>query len=188
MLNPQFKQKIPNILTISRVAVVVPIVFILMFSYDFWAYIAVMLMFMYACATDFIDGWLSRKWNCVSDLGRLLDPIADKLLVAALLIMLIPTGNVSPLAVSLILVRELFVAGLREFMQEKNVVIHVSVLAKCKTALQMYSCWLFLWVGIFDGSPFFLSCAVTALWCGVIITLYTGYEYLRGCLKHILGS
>jgi cardiolipin synthase (CMP-forming) len=188
MFNPQFKQQIPNILTISRVVMVAPIVIIFSISYDFWAHLSVMIIFMYACATDFIDGWLSRKWNCVSDLGRLLDPIADKLLVAALLIILIPTGKVNAVAVSLILVRELFVSGLREFMQEKQIVIHVSELAKWKTALQMFCCWLFLWVGIFEGNAFLLNVASTTLWASVFITLYTGYEYLRGSLKYLLSK
>jgi cardiolipin synthase len=173
------KQHIPNILTISRVAAIIPITIIFTISYEAWAYMAVMFLYIYACITDFVDGYLSRKWNCVSDLGRLLDPIADKLLVAVLLVMLIPAG-VSSVAVALIMVRELFISGLREFMQEKGAIIHVSKLAKWKTAMQMLACWLFLLAGMFAN---ILLLAQFILWLAVVFTLWTGAEYLFGALK-----
>ena len=178
------RHHLPNILTISRVVAIIPITIIFAISYEVWAYMAVMLLFMYACLTDFVDGYLSRKWNCVSDLGRLIDTIADKLLVAVVLVMLIPAG-VNSVAVALIMVRELFISGLREFMQEKGAIIHVSTLAKCKTALQMFACWLFLWVGIFPEQINLMVSAQISLWSATVLTLWTGAEYLFGALKQI---
>lgn len=179
------KHQIPNILTISRVLAIIPIIAILSISHTEASYVWVMLLFAYACITDFVDGYLSRKWNCISDLGRLLDPIADKLLIAVLLIMLIPAGAVSEIAVSLILIRELFISGLREFMQEQKIIIHVTALAKCKTALQMVACGLFLCAGIFPDEMRLLISAKITLWFAVFLTVVTGLEYFLKALKQI---
>ncbi len=179
-----FKHQIPNILTISRVAATLPIAMIFAISYEIWAYASVIVLFTYACATDFVDGYLSRKWNCVTNIGRLLDPIADKLLVAVVLVMLVPAG-VNAVAVALIMVRELFISGLREFMQETGAIIHVSSLAKWKTAMQMLACCVFLLAGIVPNEPLIAMIAQALLWIATILTLFTGGEYLRGALKQL---
>jgi CDP-diacylglycerol--glycerol-3-phosphate 3-phosphatidyltransferase len=185
MLPPHLKHKLPNWLTISRVLVILPIALLLHWSDSPVGYIAVMLLFCYACATDWWDGYLARKWKCSSDMGRLLDPVADKLLVAVLLIMLCAKGVAHPLAVSAIMVREVFISGLREFMQERHIIVHVSTLAKCKTALQMFACWMFLWAGIFPQEVRFDASAQTALWCAMILTIWTGWDYFRAASRSI---
>ncbi len=134
------KQHIPNILTISRIAVIPLFVgaFYLDAAQYGWLPLA---LFLYAAITDFFDGYLARKWQAESDIGRVLDPIADKLLVAAALLVFIDInlieGPILTSCVVIIICRELFVSGLREALENKGVTIHVTKLAKWKTTMQM---------------------------------------------------
>ncbi len=181
------RNSIPNILTISRVVAIIPIAVIFAISYAPSAHLCVLAIFIYACITDYVDGALSRRWNCVSSLGRLLDPVADKLLVAVVLVMLIPAG-INAVAVAAIIVRELFVSGLREFMQERGAIIHVSGLAKWKTAMQMLACGAFLLAGALPMVTWINELAAVLLWIATFLTLWTGAEYAYGATRQLKSN
>ncbi len=178
---------LPNILTLSRI-LVIPVV-VGLFYFDSPTTRWVMLgLFTAAGVTDFFDGYLARRSNQVSPLGRFLDPIADKLLIAALLLMLVGFERMTvwtyPAAV-IILMRELLVSGLREFLAEIQVGVPVTKLAKWKTTLQMFTLG-FLIVG--SAAPSWIPAQAigeVGLWLAALLTLITGYDYLKAGLKHM---
>jgi cardiolipin synthase len=180
---------LPNALTVSRIFAIPILVFFVFLETPFgdWAAFAV---YAYAGITDFFDGYLARAWSQQSSLGRFLDPIADKLLVSALLILLAgfgPLNGIHILPGVVILSREIAVSGLREFLAEVRVSVPVSTLAKWKTAIQMIALG-FLVVG--DVGPAFgpvtsLEIGIWGIWIAAALTLFTGYDYLRAGLKHI---
>lgn len=177
---------LPNILTLARVAAI-PLLVVLMFSDSreagFWA----AALFGAAAVTDFVDGWLARKWGVVTVLGKFLDPLADKLIVMAALIMLIPFGRVPAWAVFLLLAREIIVTGLRSIASSEGIVIDASDLGKYKTIYQMVAIpglllhydyyWFFgvrsemLHVNMHNFGMFFFSIALA-------LTLWSGFDYL----------
>jgi cardiolipin synthase (CMP-forming) len=183
---------LPNILTFSRIALL-PLVIGLLFQDGAWARWTAMGAYTVACVTDFFDGYLARAWQQQSNLGRFLDPIADKLLVAGVLLMLVGVdriGGVTILPAAVILCREIVVSGLREFLAEVRVGLPVSFLAKWKTTIQMVALG-FLIVG--DVGPLFGPLSTTevgliGLWAAAALTLLTGYDYLRAGLRHIADS
>ena len=129
----------PNLLTIMRIIFSAIIALILIFFENNIAYFASFILFCLAGITDFFDGWLARRRNQISDLGRMLDPIADKILVISTLIVLMSNNVIEGyniIAALLIIYREVFISGLREFFGNKSFVIHVTKLAKWKTAIQ----------------------------------------------------
>lgn len=181
---------LPNILTLSRI-MIIPIV-VALFYWDSpttrWVTVG---LFTLAGITDFFDGYLARRSNQVSPFGRFLDPIADKLLVAALLLLLVGFDRMTvwtyPAAV-IILMRELLVSGLREFLAQTQVSVPVSTLAKWKTTLQMFTLG-FLIVG--KDSPAWIPAqpiGEVGLWLAAVLTLITGYDYLKAGLKHMRDS
>ena len=183
---------IPNILTFSRI-LAIPIVVGLVFidpPLGNWLAFSV---YASACITDFFDGYLARAWHQQSKLGRFLDPIADKLLVAAVLLMLVGIDRVSGFTVipaAIILCREILVSGLREFLAGVHVSLPVSKLAKWKTTLQLIALG-FLLVG--EAGPDFgsfttLKIGTYGLWVAAGITLITGFDYLVAGLRHIAES
>lgn len=178
------KQSIPNLITMSRI-LVIPIVMGLFYIEQPWVMWAILALYVYASLTDFLDGYLARKWKVVSDLGRFLDPIADKLLVTALFVLLVANGQISEfnvVAVVLILLREVFVSGLREFMGPKKVVIHVTKLAKWKTTMQMVAtCFLI----VSSCCAVISLIGVVLLWVAAALTVITGYSYFKGAVKHM---
>lgn len=130
------RRHIPNLLTVARVAAV-PLALGIICLKPGWT-VTLFFLFLLAAITDFFDGHLARKWNVVSSIGTLLDPIADKLLVALMFIyLLIVMGNALLLPVCIILLRELYISGLREFLAAKNIALPVSKGGKLKTTLQM---------------------------------------------------
>jgi len=177
-----------NLLTMARIAVIPPIILFLAMGGEVWLWTAFAL-YALACVTDYFDGYLARAMNQVSALGRFLDPIADKLLVAAIILMLTASGGLAGwnvLAGLIILLREITVSGLREFLAEIRVGVPVSQLAKWKTTIQML-CLGFLIVG--DAGPAFLPTAqigTVLLWAAAALTLVTGFDYLRAGLKHLV--
>lgn len=177
-----FKQRVPNLLTLARYACV-PLLIAVWYALPqiVWLPLA---LFVGAAATDFLDGYLARAWHATSELGRLLDPNADKLLVACALILLVHDGLASPAAVAIILCRELWVSGLREFMAERHITIHVSKLAKWKTTTQLVACVALLaaHAGMHDVLPVVGS---AALWLACVLTLITGWQYTYASLKHL---
>ena len=140
-------------------------------------------LFVLASISDFLDGYLARKWQVVSEIGRALDPVADKLLVAVALLVVMQQGHAPMIAVAIILCRELWVAGLREALAGRSVV-HVSVLAKWKTATQMVAITLLLLAWKDD---LVLLIGQLSLWLSVALTLITGWGYSRASLPLLRG-
>jgi cardiolipin synthase (CMP-forming) len=174
-----------NILTLSRIAAI-PLVVACFWLDRGWSQWLSMSLFVAAGITDYFDGYIARRYHQISRLGRFLDPIADKLLVAAALLMLVDLGplqGVHVLAALIILAREILVSGLREFLAELRVGLPVSQLAKWKTAVQMVAIALLL-VGD-AASPLITELGLWAIWIAAGLTLITGYDYLRTGLRHM---
>jgi cardiolipin synthase len=178
---------LPNVLTFSRILAIPALVatFYWPGHTSNWVALAI---FVVAGLTDFFDGWLARRWRIVSNFGRFLDPIADKLLVAAALLMLVAYDRItglSLLAAIVILCREILVAGLREFLAELRVRVPVSRLAKWKTTAQIVALCFLL---VFDAAPaawMIPDIGRYLLWIAALLTLVTGYDYLRAGLRHM---
>ena len=187
------KLKIPNILTIGRI-VIVPI-FILSFylpgAMGDWI---PFLIFVLASFTDFLDGLLARLYKEESKLGELLDPIADKIIVATALILLVMNStimNYEVVAAIIILIREILISGLREFLAKVQVTMPVSNLAKFKTFIQMFAIATLL-TGesgnklINFGDYNAHSIGIVLLWLSAFLTLYTGYDYVKKGIGHVI--
>lgn len=181
---------LPNILTLSRIAVI-PLIVGLMFVPAAWADWLACLLFTAAAVTDYLDGYLARAWSQISAVGKFLDPIADKLLVAAVLFMLVATekiGQLSVLPAVVILMREVLVSGLREYLAGIRVSVPVSRLAKWKTAMQMVALGVLI-VG--DAGPEVLPVRMIGeigLWIAALLTLVTGWDYLRSGVRHMAAE
>lgn len=180
---------LPNILTLSRIAII-PVVVGLFYVPESWAAWTAMWLFAAACITDYFDGYLARIWSQESVIGRFLDPIADKLLVSAVLIMLVAKARltgVSVLAAVVILLREVLVSGLREYLAGLNVGVPVTRLAKWKTTIQMVALG-FLIVGDY-GPPEIPSTVIgtLGLWVAAILTFVTGWDYTRVGVSHMMA-
>jgi len=180
---------LPNILTYTRL-IATPVIVGLFFLPDPLGSWLAFGIYTYACVTDFLDGYLARAWHMQSALGRFLDPIADKMLVAGVIFALLAADRISMFEVipaGIILAREILVSGLREFLAELRVGMPVSHLAKWKTGIQMLALG-FLLVGP-NGPDFWgvatLTIGVVGLWLAAGLTLLTGYDYLSAGLKHI---
>ena len=185
---------LPNILTISRIAVI-PFIFISVYISSYtWAMLAGSL-FVAASITDYFDGYLARAWNETSAFGRLLDPIADKLLVATALVVImtktyVVNGEVlhyyawsgTIIAAFVILCREILVSGLREFLREVNVGLPVTKLAKWKTTFQMVALAMMLFCEL---SSFWKYLGEFLLWVAAVLTFITGYQYYQKSLDYV---
>jgi cardiolipin synthase len=180
-----------NILTMSRIAAIPLIVAFLMLNSHFWQWVALVL-FVLACITDWFDGYVARRLHQISPLGRFLDPIADKLVVAAVLLILVAMRHIEGwaiLAALVILCREILVSGLREFLAELRVGVPVSTLAKWKTTVQMIALG-FLIVAKADSEVPINAMLIgeILLWLAAGLTLITGYDYLMIGLKHMAAD
>ena len=179
---------LPNLLTYFRIALVPAVVACFYIPGDLSHWIALAL-FIVAGLTDFFDGYLARAWEQQSKLGRMLDPIADKLLVAVVLIALTWRGTIADVAIwaaIIILCREILVSGLREFLAELRVSVPVTQLAKWKTAIQMVSLGFLLAGPAADKIvPGVTETGLTLLWAAAILTLYTGIDYFRAGIVHL---
>lgn len=167
-----------NALTLTRIVAIPLIVAAFYLDQPTSAWVAFAL-FVYASITDYLDGWVARRYDQVTDFGRFLDPIADKLLIAAVIVMMIASGAIAGalvIAALLILLREVFVSGLREFLGTKSVGMPVSSLAKWKTAVQMVAFGLLLLSGAISGIA---TVAAVLLWLAAALTVYTGLDYVR---------
>lgn len=178
---------LPNMLTMSRIMLIPLMVAAFFLDAPTGNWVA-FTIFTMAGLTDYFDGELARKRGETSGFGRFLDPVADKLLIAATLMMLVFVGridNYTLLPALVILCREIMVSGLREFLAELRVGMPVSRLAKWKTTFQITALG-FLVVG--NAAPDFIpamAIGTAALWLAALLTLYTGYDYLRLGLKHM---
>ncbi|MCK4507200.1 MAG: CDP-diacylglycerol--glycerol-3-phosphate 3-phosphatidyltransferase [Desulfuromonadales bacterium] len=178
---------LPNILTLARVAAV-PVVLVLLLSDSRESGMWAAAIFGVAAVTDFVDGWLARKWGVVTVLGKFLDPLADKLIVMVALIMLIPLDRVPAWAVFIILAREMIVTGLRSIASSEGIVIDASELGKYKTIYQMVAIpglmlhydfnWLFgLDWGLFQVNMH--NFGIFFFYIAFALTLWSGYDYLQ---------
>ena len=188
-------KKIPNILTIGRI-IIVPFFVIAFYLPGFYGDIIALVLFIIASFTDFLDGMLARMMEQESKLGELLDPIADKIIVAAALILLVMNGAIESfevIAAIIILTREILISGLREFLAKGRIKLPVSNLAKLKTVLQMVSIGLLLSgetgnkiINFQDYNA--QTIGIILLWLSAFLTLYTGYEYVRKGIDHAISE
>ena len=177
---------LPNLLTLSRI-LAVPLLVMLMWNAGWLGYALAFILFCIAGFTDYLDGYLARAQGTVSRLGQFLDPIADKIMVAAVIVMLIERQIITGwhvIAALIILLREIFVSGLREFLAGVKVSVPVSRLAKWKTAFQMIALGALILHGVRTHLPA-LEVGLICLWLAALLTLLTGYDYLRTGLRHM---
>ncbi len=189
------KLKIPNILTIGRI-IIVPIFVLTFFIPGFFGDLIPFFLFAIASFTDYLDGLLARILKEESKLGELLDPIADKILVAAALILLVMNGtikNYEVIAAIIILTREILISGLREFLAKGKVTMQVTSLSKLKTFIQMISIAILLTgesgnkiLNFQDYNA--QTVGIVLLWLSAFLTIYTGYDYLRKGIDHAINQ
>ena len=185
---------LPNLLTYARIAAV-PVVVGCLYYQDIlqgglWLRWVALVVFIAAGVTDWLDGYFARKWAEQSTFGRMLDPIADKLLVSSCLLMLAADGTIrgwSLWAAIVILCREILVSGLREYLAELNVRVQVTYLAKWKTTLQLVAIgFLILGTAGDEIVPVVTPIGLTLLWLSALLTLYTGWDYFRAGVRHLI--
>jgi cardiolipin synthase (CMP-forming) len=200
-----FKKNLPNYLTYLRIAVIPALIVVFYGGYSGqqdafyflkgdWAYYLAAGLFLLAGVTDWLDGYVARAWEAQSNIGRFLDPIADKLLVATALMLLVGEGRTGygdgqamMIPAIAIVCREILVSGLREFLAEIHIGMPVSRLAKWKTGAQMTAIFLLL---LGSGGPVWLNAGWLGnflLWAAAALTLVTGYAYLKTGWKHLQG-
>ena len=189
------KLQIPNILTIGRI-IIVPIFVLTFYIPGFFGDLIPFFLFVIASFTDYLDGLLARLFKEESKLGELLDPIADKILVAAALILLVMNGvikNYEVVAAIIILTREILISGLREFLAKGSITMQVTSLSKLKTFIQMIAIAILLTgesgnkvINFQDYNA--QTIGIILLWLSAFLTLYTGYDYLRKGIDHAINE
>ena len=187
--------KIPNILTIGRI-IIVPIFVLTFFIPGLFGDLIPFFLFALASFTDYLDGLLARMFKEESKLGELLDPIADKILVAAALILLVMNGtikNYEVIAAIIILTREILISGLREFLAKGQITMQVTSLSKLKTFIQMISIAILLTgesgnkiINFQDYNA--QTIGIILLWLSAALTLFTGYDYMRKGIDHAISE
>lgn len=179
---------LPNLLTLSRIVAVPLLVGLLWWPQWAAGYAIAFAVYCLMGITDYFDGYLARANGAVSRLGVFLDPIADKIMVAAVILMLVGTrdiAGVNLIAALVILLREIAVSGLREFLAPLHVSVPVSKLAKWKTTLQLVSLGALILAGALPRAEWIGVVGLAALWGAAVLTLVTGWDYLRVGLKHM---
>lgn len=187
---------LPNILTLSRIVAVPLLVGLLWFPQWPTGYAIAFALYCLMGITDYFDGYLARAQGAVSKLGQFLDPIADKIMVAAVILILVHNHDIagwSVIAALIILLREIAVSGLREFLGGLRISVPVSKLAKWKTTFQMVALGALILMGAAPGfaipftggwvNPY--TVGHSTLWAAAVLTLVTGWDYLRVGIKHI---
>jgi cardiolipin synthase len=183
---------LPNLLTLSRIFAV-PILVFLLWRPSPLDYAITFVLYCVVGLTDYFDGYLARSQGQISRLGQFLDPIADKIMVAAVLVMLISSRKANPvpeiegihiIAALVILLREIFVSGLREFLGPLDVSMPVSTLAKYKTTFQLVALGALILGGAVPDQYWVHVVGLASLWAAAALTLVTGWDYLRIGLKH----
>jgi CDP-diacylglycerol--glycerol-3-phosphate 3-phosphatidyltransferase/cardiolipin synthase len=181
---------LPNLLTYGRILAIPALVAILFWPRDDWMRWLALGIYTVAAITDYLDGYIARAWSQQSAIGRMLDPIADKLLVAALLLMLVYTGQIEGWtlwAAIVILCREILVSGLREFLADLKVSVPVSKVAKWKTTAQLFALG-FLIAGpagdkVLPGNT---TIGIALLWAAAGLTIYTGWDYFNAGIRYLV--
>ena len=184
---------LPNLLTLSRI-LAVPILVFLLWKPDWYDYAVTFVLYCLVGITDYFDGYLARAQGTVSRLGIFLDPIADKIMIAAVIVMLVSSRSESGepiihgfhiVPALVILLREIAVSGLREFLAGLRVSLPVSHLAKWKTTLQLVSLGALILAGAAPQWPWVHLVGLVCLWAAAALTLVTGWDYLRVGLRHM---
>jgi CDP-diacylglycerol--glycerol-3-phosphate 3-phosphatidyltransferase len=184
---------LPNLLTLSRI-LAVPILVFLLWRPTPIDYAITFVLYCVVGMTDYLDGYLARAWGSISKLGQFLDPIADKIMVGAVLIMLISSRKANPVPeiaglnivpALVILLREIIVSGLREYLAGLQVSVPVSALAKWKTTLQLIALGALILGGAVPDYSWVHLTGIICLWAAAALTLVTGYDYLRTGLRHM---
>ena len=185
---------LPNLLTLSRI-LAVPILVFLLWKPAPYDYLITFVLYCIVGITDYFDGYLARAQERISRLGQFLDPIADKIMVASVLVMLMASRKAdgdapiiqdwTVIPALIILLREIMVSGLREFLAELKVYVPVSALAKWKTTFQLVALGALILGGAFPAQYWIHMVGVTSLWAAAALTLVTGWDYLRVGLKHM---
>ena len=179
---------LPNLLTLSRI-VAVPLLVAFLWRPGWEAgYALAFALYCLMGITDYFDGYLARAQGAVSRLGIFLDPIADKIMVASVIVMLVATRDIAGVHVIaglVILLREIAVSGLREFLAQLQVSVPVSRLAKWKTTLQLVALGALILAGALPQWPWVQTVGLAALWGAAVLTLVTGWDYLRVGLRHM---
>ena len=187
---------LPNMLTYARIAAI-PVVVGCVYAQSImdgplWLRWVALAVFIAAAVTDFLDGYYARIWNQHSAFGRMLDPIADKLLVASCLLMLAADGIIhgwTLWAAIVILCREILVSGLREYLAALRVSVPVTKLAKWKTTAQLIAIGFLLAGEAGDQViPFTTQLGLLLLWLSALVTMYTGYDYFRAGIHHLIAE
>ena len=181
-------QNVPNILTLGRI-LILPIIIALFFMDGALAAWIALTLYILACITDYLDGYIARRYEIVSAFGTFLDPIADKIFIASLLIALAGFGRLEGLwlvPAIIILMREILISGMREFLGPKNIQLPVSKLAKWKTTVQMIALG-FLVVGNYGDVliPHTLFIGQILLAFAALLTVVTGWRYVTEGMKHV---
>lgn len=172
---------VPNIITISRIFSI-PFIIACFYIDGFVAHLTATVLFVLACITDFFDGYFARQWKQVSAFGRFLDPVADKLLVSTILLMLSGSESIfgiHKVGACIILAREIIVSGLRQFMSEMQMIVPVTRFAKWKTIMQMFSISCLLCAAMFPEIKEIHKIGIISLWIAVLMTIFTGARYLK---------
>ena len=176
-----WKKSLPMWITLSRIFIV-PVIVVLMTPNHLAGNVAAAVLFMLASVTDYYDGYFARKYNAISNMGKFMDPIADKILVTSILVMLVPTNRIEPLMVIIILARDNFIGGLRSVAAADQIIIDAKPAGKWKTALQMVAIPAVIidqrWLGI----PF-EKIGYWVLWISVVLAVTSGIEYYLGYVK-----
>ncbi len=183
---------LPNLLTYGRILAIPAVCALLFWPKDDWFRWIALVIYVLAGVTDYLDGYIARLWSQQSAIGRMLDPIADKLLVASCLLMLAADETIAGIslwAAIIILCREILVSGLREFLAELKVSVPVSRVAKWKTAAQLVAVG-FLVAGpagerVLPGT---ITIGVVLLWAAAILTIYTGWDYFRSGIRYLVAE
>lgn len=178
---------LPNLLTLSRI-VAVPFLVALLWVPDSTLYAIAFALYALIGITDYLDGWLARRMNSASKLGAFLDPIADKIMVAAVLLMLCAVQVIAGwhvIAALVILLREIMVSGLREYLAGSQVSVPVSRLAKWKTTFQMVALGALILAVATPQWPWMHWLGLGSLWTAAVLTVVTGWDYLRVGLRHM---
>ena len=184
---------LPNLLTLSRI-LAVPILVFLLWKPSWFDYAITFVLYCLVGITDYFDGYLARAQGAVSRLGIFLDPIADKIMVVAVIVMLVSSRASSGepiihglhiIAALVILLREITVSGLREFLAGLQVSVPVSNLAKWKTTFQLVALGALILAGALPQWPWVHGVGIASLWAAALLTLVTGWDYLRVGLRHM---
>jgi CDP-diacylglycerol--glycerol-3-phosphate 3-phosphatidyltransferase len=181
MTAKNWQQKLPMQITMARIFAV-PLIVALLYPQTLYFNVAAALLFILASISDYYDGYFARKYNAVSNMGKFMDPIADKILVTAILVMLIPYDRIDPYMVIVILTRDTLIGGLRQVAAADQVIISAQAQGKWKTALQMVAIPAVIIDQTWLGIPFH-KIGYWVLWISTILSVTSGIQYVTSYLK-----